>query len=352
VERSGSDDSEGVDDVEVARGEEGMHEVCKERMVEGGKRAYGGKVFGGKCPRSSNDGGSREKSAKRESLGNIDLDEQGLSGATQRRVAQLIDFKSRHGHTWVTTDQHSKFYVKGLGGWVRAQRRARKRGEISVHLQQALVAAGFSWEGPPKRARQKRSLEKNDTADGCVDEWNEHGSEQEHDAEDDGAEVDWHDADEECDDVDDLEDQVAQGLWGCEGDGSNCNDSNCNDSNGYNSSSLEDSEMHDLNQLHLLSTQEHPHPMTMVISLCVLLLPLCIDPPFVNGCRRIVTCSTFGGRSLGPKYPCVCKVDGRTVLCLVSLCLSAAWYCTWEGNASPVCSATDVSACVLAGRLR
>ena len=43
-------------------------------------------------------------------------DDQGMSSASIRRMAQLEEFKARHGHTWVSADQHSKFYVKGLGG--------------------------------------------------------------------------------------------------------------------------------------------------------------------------------------------------------------------------------------------
>ena len=78
-------------------------------------------------------------------------DDQGISSASIRRMAQLEEFKARHGHTWVSTDQHSKFYVKGLGGWVLAQRKARRRGEMSAHLEDALDELGFSWTGPPRK---------------------------------------------------------------------------------------------------------------------------------------------------------------------------------------------------------
>jgi hypothetical protein len=76
-------------------------------------------------------------------------DDQGMSSASIRRRAQLEEFKARHGQRWVSADQHSKFYVKGLGGWVLTQRRARRRDELSGHLEDALQDMGFSWDAPP-----------------------------------------------------------------------------------------------------------------------------------------------------------------------------------------------------------
>ena len=98
---------------------------------------------------------SGEKRRTKKQLRKSELRALGLSNATQRRIVQLHEFKSRHGHTWVAPDQSSKFYVKGLGGWVRAQRKAWRRGEISKQLHQALVNLGFSWQN---RSRQPKEL--------------------------------------------------------------------------------------------------------------------------------------------------------------------------------------------------
>ena len=70
------------------------------------------------------------------------------------------------------------------------------------------------------------------------------GSYLEEDAHGDDGEVDWHDADEECEDLDSLNDDGSgRGLWIDD-------ESNGNESHDYHSSSLEDSEMQHLNQLH------------------------------------------------------------------------------------------------------
>ena len=46
----------------------------------------------------------------------------------------------------VSADKTSSFYVRHLGGWVNAQRRARKRGELPDHMVRSLDAIGFPWK--------------------------------------------------------------------------------------------------------------------------------------------------------------------------------------------------------------
>lgn len=64
-----------------------------------------------------------------------------------------MDFKSRHGHTWVTTDQQSQFYVKGLGGWVHAQAQKKiskviHKKSISRQVQKNLTSPTSGGLGP------------------------------------------------------------------------------------------------------------------------------------------------------------------------------------------------------------
>jgi len=157
---------------------------------------------------------SREQAGKKEGTRRRVRDELAMTGASVRRVAQLAEFKAEHGHTWVSTDQHSKFYVKGLGGWVLAQRRARRRGEINEQLEDALEDLGFSWEGP------RASLSKESPADaagGRARGWR--GCESELDREDgDTAEAAaaWNADDDELDEPEDNE--PGGGLWGCGSD--------------------------------------------------------------------------------------------------------------------------------------
>ena len=57
-----------------------------------------------------------------------------------------VAFKQHHGHLNVSADKTSSFYVRHLGGWVNAQRRARKRGELPDHMVRSLDAIGFPWK--------------------------------------------------------------------------------------------------------------------------------------------------------------------------------------------------------------
>ena len=200
----------------------------------------------------------------RDSMRRGQQDDQGMSHASVRRVAQLAEFKARHGHTWVSTNQHSKFYVKGLGGWVVAQRKARRRGEIGEQLGEALEDLGFSWEGPPRGSLRNESLHPYAT-EGHAGGGQGYESELEGDAECENGDGDWH-ADE--DGLDEPEEgEPGGGLWGCS------TDANGNHDNSYDKSASpleEDPDMNHLNQIHLSSIQ-HQSAMALVSPLFLLL---------------------------------------------------------------------------------
>ena len=164
------------------------------------------------CAFYGNPSGKRARAERGRSRATDEMDK--LSGPTQRRLAQLQDFQSRHGHTWVSSQQDSKYYVKGLCGWVRAQRVAWRRGELSENLKAALLRANFSFAMPPRGARD-------------LAEQSAQGSHDEHSNESDGVGTD-----NECGEEDGLDEMfVGSGLF------------NGQESNGYDSSGLEESEM-------------------------------------------------------------------------------------------------------------
>ena len=65
---------------------------------------------------------------------------------THTHTMLQVAFKQHHGHLNVSADKTSSFYVRHLGGWVNAQRRARKRGELPDHMVRSLDAIGFPWK--------------------------------------------------------------------------------------------------------------------------------------------------------------------------------------------------------------
>jgi len=279
AESSGSDNYEDW-------GEEG-EEGAEGRAEIGGAGDKGGYTTCG-AKRTRDDGLTDDKPCKKERARKMAQDEQALSSANQRRVAQLMEFKARHGHSWVTTDQNSTFYVKGLGGWVIAQRKAYRRGAISDQLVDALEAAGFSWEGLPKGSRfLERSREEGHGggANGharATGLWHAHGNEDEDVGEEGDDAADWQDSDEEACHV--LDDGVGgRGVWGRDDDSLH-RELRCNESDGYHSSALEDTDTSHLNQLHIPLSQQPLTSMTLV-RVCA-----CMGCVCVRECDYVCVC--------------------------------------------------------------
>jgi hypothetical protein len=79
-----------------------------------------------------------------------------ICGAGSMLMHTTKNLKSQHDMAALSHDTEYLRHFFFDCGWVHAQRRALRRGELSKNLHSALVAAGFSWEGPPS----KRSVPK------------------------------------------------------------------------------------------------------------------------------------------------------------------------------------------------
>lgn len=72
--------------------------------------------------------------------------------AWEQMYQRLCDYRQARGSCAVIS---SKAGIKGLGDWVRRQRKAYKRGDLSSERIAKLEAIGFSWDG--KRGRPAKS---------------------------------------------------------------------------------------------------------------------------------------------------------------------------------------------------
>lgn len=66
----------------------------------------------------------------------------------ERRYAQLLRFRRRHGHSCVPAEWRKD---RGFGAWVVKQRRHKRAGRLSAERIRRLDEIGFVWEAIPKR---------------------------------------------------------------------------------------------------------------------------------------------------------------------------------------------------------